>query len=585
MSASHNRHERRRAASLGSAAAVAQPATSAVRALLDRAAQLRDRGDLSGALQLCQQAVRLEPANPEVHFTAATILETGRDLRNAVDAYRHVLKLKPGFLPALVNCAACLTDLGELPEGVHLYRLALKVDPGSLIVRHNLAQALMRLRRPAEAVPHLRALAAARQAATDYSALAEALDVAGDREGALAAYSEALKRGAPAAPVQVLMARVELVRGNLDAARDHVTAALEADPNDGHAHLVIANNFAEREAIADRIAAAEAALARAEGKPVGTAAAPLRFALGRLNDRAGRFEEAFGHFETANALFADLHRGEDDRLEQRARTVMSEFTSEFLTERRDWGAPSEQPVFVFGLPRSGTTLLEQVLASHKDVAGLGERDLTGWLATYLQTPTRERVARACEAYLGGYPDEARAKRRVIDKSLGTYLEVGLILLTFPNARLINCLRHPLDMAFSAWSQYFAASAVVYTYSFDRLARHMRLYAELMGHWHRTVPGRVLDVRYDELVTAPEATARRCVEHLGLDWDPACLEFHKTRREVRTASITQVRRSLYREALGRWRNYHRHLAPLEAELKDIVAAYEHQGTYGWEAPRQ
>jgi tetratricopeptide (TPR) repeat protein len=582
MNAPHNRQERRRAASLGTAAGIAPVAAPAdgTRGLLDTAGQLRDRGDLARALQLCQRAVQLEPGNPEIHFTAATVLEAGRDLANAVDAYRHVLKLRPGFLPALVNCAACLADLGELPDSVELYQRALKADAGSAVVRHNLAQALMSLRRPAEAVPHLRALASARRTPADHVALAEALDLAGDREAALAGYDQALKRGAPVPPTRVLMARVELVRGHLEAARAHLDAALAADPHDGYAHFALANNFAEPESLDKRIAAAQAALAAADGKPVEAAAAPLHFALGRLNDRAGRFDEAFGYFEAGNALFADLHLDDDQRLSDRAESVKAQFTGEFFSRRSERGSPSEQPVFVFGLPRSGTTLLEQMLASHAQVAGLGERDMTAWFAGYLHTLSPERVRKAAETYLASYPSAARTKARVIDKSLGSYLELGLILLMFPNAKLINCLRHPLDVAFSAWSQYFDTSAMVYTYRFDRIARHMRLYTDLIGHWRRAFPGRILDVRYEDLVTAPEATVRRSVAHLELDWDPACLDFHKTRREVRTASITQVRRSLYKDSLGHWQAYERHLQPLKSELGDVIAAYESGGDYGW-----
>ncbi|MFW6076548.1 MAG: tetratricopeptide repeat-containing sulfotransferase family protein [Hyphomicrobiales bacterium] len=582
MSAPQNRQARRRAASLGTAAAVAPgPARpGGTRSLLDSAAQLRDRGQLAQALQLCQQAARLEPRNPEVHFTAATVLETGRDLTNAVDAYRNVLKLRPGFLPAVVNCAACLADLGELGDSIELYRVALKADPRSRVVRHNLAQALVRLNRAEEAAPHLRALAAASRTVADQCALAETLDLAGDRDGALAAYEEALRRGAPAAPTQVLMARVELVRGNLDAARAHLAAALAADPHDGHAHFALASNFAEPETLDERIEAAEAALAAAPGKPIDSAEAPLRFALGRLNDRAGRYDAAFGHFEAGNALFAGVHADDDQRLRSRARKVTSEFTGEFFAQRRERGSDSDQPVFVFGLPRSGTTLLEQILASHSQVAGLGERDMTAWFAGYLDTPAPERLRKAADIYLAGYPGEVRGKARVIDKSLSSYLEIGLILMVFPNARLINCLRHPLDVAFSAWSQYFATSAMVYTYSFERLARHMQLYTDVMAHWHRTFPGRILDVRYEDLVTEPEPTVRQGIAHLGLEWEPACLEFHKTSRDVRTASIAQVRRPLYTGSLGHWRAYERHLQPYMSHFDSFVTAYETGGDYGW-----
>jgi tetratricopeptide (TPR) repeat protein len=583
MTAPQNRQARRRAASLGGA--VAAPVAvrpGGTRALLDSAGQLRDRGDLAGALQLCQQAVRLEPRNPEIHFTAATVLEAGRDLANAVDAYRNVLKVRPGFLPALVNCAACLADLGELGDSIELYQAALKADPGSSVVRHNLAQALARLGRTAEAVPHLRALVTSRHTPSDHAALAEALDLAGDRDGALASYENALKRGAPVAPTRVLMARVELVRGNLDAARAHLGAALEADPHDGHAHFALAGNFSEPDKLDERIASAEAALAAASGKPIEAGAAPLHFALGRLNDRAGRYDAAFGHFEAGNALFADVHLDDDQRLRDRARTVMAQFTADSFSDQPVRGSDSTQPVFVFGLPRSGTTLLEQILASHSDVAGLGERDLTTWYANYLREPAADRLRKAADLYLAGYPAQVRDKARVIDKSLGSYLEIGLILRMFPNARLINCLRHPLDVGFSAWSQYFAESAMVYTYRFDRLAQHMQLYTDIMAHWHRTLPGRILDVRYEDLVTAPEATVRLAVAHLGLDWEPGCLDFHKTDRDVRTASIAQVRRPLYKGSLGHWRAYERHLQPHMGQFETFVAAYESGGDYGWGA---
>lgn len=562
------------------APAAARP--GGTRSLLDGANQLRDRGDLAGALKLCQQAVRLEPRNPEIHFTAATVLEAGRDLANAVDAYRNVLKLRPGFLPALVNCAACLADLGELGDSIELYQAALKADPGASVVRHNLAQALARLGRTADAVPHLRALATSRNTASDHAALAEALDLAGDRGGALASYAKALERGAPVAPTRVLMARVELVRGNLNAARAHLDAAFDADPHDAHAHFALAGNFSETDTLDERIAAAEAALATASGKPMENGAAPLHFALGRLNDRAGRYDAAFAHFEAGNALFADRHLDDDQRLRDRARKVMAEFTAESFSGQPLRGSDSTQPVFVFGLPRSGTTLLEQILASHSDVAGLGERDLTTWYAGYLHKPTADRLRKAAELYLAGYPAQARDHARVIDKSLGSYLEIGLILRMFPNARLVNCLRHPLDVAFSAWSQYFADNAMVYTYRFDRLAQHMQLYTDIMAHWHRTLPGRILDVRYEDLVSAPEPTARQAIAHLGLDWEPGCLDFHKTDRDVRTASIAQVRRPLYKGSLGHWRAYERHLQPHISQFETFVAAYEARGDYGWGA---
>jgi tetratricopeptide (TPR) repeat protein len=334
--------------------------------LLDTAAQLRDRGDLAARAAAVPAGGAIGAGNPEIHFTAATVLEAGRDYRNAIDAYRQVLKLKPGFLPAMVNCAACLADLGEVPDSIELYRAALKADPRSAGGAPQScpgahAPAAARRGGAAPAGPGGRTAGPCRP----FRRLAEALDRAGDRDGALAAYEEALKRGAPVAPTRVLMARVELVRGNLERRAPISRRPRRPIPHDGHVHFVLANNFAEPESLEARIAAAEAALAAADGKPVEAAAAPLRFALGRLNDRAGRFDEAFRQFEAGNALFADRHLDEDQRLSDRAAAVKAQFSDEFFSQRREGGSASEQPVFVFGLPRSGTTLLEQILASHK----------------------------------------------------------------------------------------------------------------------------------------------------------------------------------------------------------------------------
>ncbi|MGE0212348.1 MAG: sulfotransferase [Parvibaculaceae bacterium] len=549
--------------------------------LLAAAARFRDARDPAHAIQLCQQAQALEPQNPEVPFTAATVYDSIGDLKNALKAYRSVLRLKPGFLPALVNCAGCLADLGDLPESLDLYTTALKSDPNNLVVRQNAAQILMRLKRPGDAAIHLRALARSRGGPLDHIDLAEALEQAGDHENALQALETALKKGAPAAPTHVLMARVDLVRGRLEEARTRLGQALALDPHDGHAHYALASNFPKAGPVEDRIAAIRAALEASEGKPADSSRVPLHFALARLHDRAGQADEAFRNFELATRHFADNQIEDDARLEERAAAVKRVFTSDWLAEHRKWGNPDERPTFVFGLPRSGTTLVEQILASHAQVSGLGEFEMTGWTATYLTTPDPERVKRAAQAYLAAYPTSVRKSRRVIDKSVGSYLEVGLLTLLFPNARFINCVRHPLDVGFSCWSHNFAANAIVYSYRFDRLARHMHLYVDMMRHWHGVMPGRILDVSYEELLAAPEEISRQAVAQLGLEWDPACLEFQKTERDVRTASVAEVRQSLYTSSKGRWKAYERHLTPLSSQVGDLVSAYETAGTYGWE----
>lgn len=515
----------------------------------------------------------IEPQNAELHFLLATLAEQSGDLEGAAEAYRRVLQLAARFLPAVVNLAACLHDLQLHLDSEKVYRVALDIDPSLPAVRQNLAQVLTALRRPREAMPHLEFLARQSGSALAYGELAETCDQAGERDLALKYFREAMGRTAVKAPFHVKMATVELARGAWKAARNHLEAALNADPDDGYSHMFMAQHFTPEELLGSRIAAVEAAIARSASRPLQTVRAPLEFALAYLKERQGDFVAAFAQFRRANDLYAAEAPKDDERRENVIRGELASLSPERLAACRPWGHATRQPVFVFGMPRSGTTLIEQVLVSHPEVGGLAEIELIPQLAPSLMDPNEPRVSEAAEAYLKAYPGEVRGKLRVTDKSIGSWQHIGVILLLFPEAKFINCLRHPLDTCWSIYSILFNQDSLVYAYDLERLARHYRLYCSVLDHWRHALPGRILDVRYEEMVAAPETTARRLIGHLELDWDPACLNFHETARAIRTASMGQVRRPLYRSAVGRWRRYERHLHPLRDLLGPLVDEYE------------
>jgi hypothetical protein len=253
------------------------------------------------------------------------------------------------------------------------------------------------------------------------------------------------------------------------------------------------------------------------------------------------------------------------------------FTAEALRKGRGFGDPSAVPVFIIGMPRSGTTLVEQILATHPKVYGAGELDDFQAAVASLRGLNRARTGLGVEElrwistrYLERVRAIAPAAERITDKMPANFRYVGLIHLVLPNARIIHIRRDPIDTCLSCFSILFAHDHF-FTYDLVELGRYYRAYATLMEHWREVLPleqEQMLEVQYEELVVNFEALARRIVAHCGLEWDDACLEFHKTQRPIWTASVDQVRRTIYRSSIGRWRPHEGMLRPLSEALEEV-----------------
>jgi hypothetical protein len=309
----------------------------------------------------------------------------------------------------------------------------------------------------------------------------------------------------------------------------------------------------------------------------------LAFALGKAWMDVGDADRAFAHLSRANRLKRSTF-DYDVRAEVRRLGAIPHGV-EALTQRSIGpGIASEAPVFVVGMPRSGTTLVEQILASHPDVCGGGEltafQDATretlreaglspGAQAGRIRLEAHSRFdpAKLGRAYLGRVAHLAAGKARLVDKLPGHFQNLGLISLALPNARIIHCRRDPADTCLSCYATNFAAPKP-FAYDLAELGQYYRAYAALMAHWRRALPPeRMLEVRYEDVLEDLEGQARRLVAFCGLEWNPACLRFHETRRPVLTASVNQVRRPLYGSSQGRWRAYETHLRPLLEALRD------------------
>jgi tetratricopeptide (TPR) repeat protein len=299
----------------------------------------------------------------------------------------------------------------------------------------------------------------------------------------------------------------------------------------------------------------------------------LAFALGKHFDSVRDYDRAFTHYSTANELVAAGRPYLPELTQRQIDSLIQTFDRELFARLRSIGHSSERPLFIVGMPRSGTTLTEQILASHREIAGAGELGYFNFSAqqfqrqhgaaddaSYVHHLDATALERCAKDYLEQLTQVSGSARRVVDKMPMNFLQIGLIALTFPNARIIHCRRNPLDTCLSCYFENFHEDQ---RYSTDLVSvgHFYREYERLMRHWQAVAPLPILDVCYEDVVGDIDAHAHRLIDFCGLDWDPNCLEFHRTARSVNTPSRWQVRQPIYKTSVERWRNYEKHLAPL------------------------
>jgi tetratricopeptide (TPR) repeat protein len=519
-----------------------QPGTHAP----DSAKAHRDLGLLLLALRRPEEAsvqwrhaLTLAPDDADTLRDLADLLQTLNRHHEAIAHYHKALAIRPGDATTLLHLANGLEQQGQFTEAVAYYERVLAINPDDADGHGHLGNALFALKRPEAAIAHYQAaLVLAPGRAEFHNNLGIALQALGDIEEACGAYQRALQAAPRHAAVHLNLANAKPF-----TIGDPRLCALEALAQDLSA-------LAEAEQIA------------------------LHFALGKAFADLKAPERAFRHWLAGNALKRRTIAYDEAATLGLFQRIRATFTGELMAQKRGGGMPSPAPVFVVGMPRSGTTLIEQILASHSKVFGAGELEaFPVGVADVLKETTPETIAavshetlrRLGERYLCALArtaaPTASPTERVVDKLPTNFLSLGLIHLALPNARIIHVCRDPVDTCLSCFSMLFAGP-MPYSYELGEIGRYYRAYAELVAHWRSVLPpGVMIDVHYEEVVSDLEAQARRMVAHCGLAWEDACLAFHQTRRLVRTASATQVRQPLYRSAIGRWRPYRRLLGPL------------------------
>ena len=371
------------------------------------------------------------------------------------------------------------------------------------------------------------------------------------------------------------------IQGKFDEALALYTRSLEIDPEHVQAH----GNRAECKTYQPGDPDLDALEALAAKDLPGDKAMVIHFALGKALDDCKDYKRSFEQWRQGNLLKRSRLNYDGRRLDEGLQQIRTLFNRELIERFRNAGDPSEIPVFVLGMPRSGSTLVEQILGSHPQVFAAGEiKDLdqaeraafagvdkTLRFPAYAPSLDADIVRKIGEGYVASVKARAEGQSRIIDKLPGNFAKIGLIHMALPNAKIIHTMRDPVDTCISCYSKLFNVGGPEYTYDLRELGEHYRGYRALMDHWHAVLPpGTILDVVYEEVVEDIEFQARRLIQYCGLEWDDRCLDFHKNKRKVRTASVAQVRKPLYRSSVQRWRRYgEAELAPLLQALGDLV----------------
>jgi tetratricopeptide (TPR) repeat protein len=511
---------------------------------------------MDGELELAEPMVRAYLLQHGDHVEAMRLLARIGMARKVYDdaelLLSAVLALAPDYRPARAEYAEVLIELHKYPEARRELEQLLRESPENRVYFQGL--------------------------------LATTAVGLGENERAVALYRELLQATPVDPDLHLSLAHALKTVGQRDAAIESYRKAAACRPDFGDAYWSLANlktyRFTDQELASLKALQAGPAIAAVDRYH-------LQFALGKALEDSGEFEQSFRYYQLGNALKRAESRYRPEIIENNTRQQIEVCSAAFFASRAGCGVADPDPIFIVGLPRSGSTLVEQILASHSQVEGTQELpNIQQIVATLrgrepdLDNPRYPRVLAEMppaqfrelgQRYLDATRVYRTGKPYFIDKMPNNFRHLGLIRLMLPNAKIIDARREPIACCFSNLKQLFAKGQE-FTYSIEDIARYYRTYLELMRHWNAVLPGWVLRVQHEELVDDLQGNVRRLLDFCGLPFEPQCLEFYKTVRSVRTASSEQVRQPIFREGLDQWRNFEPWLDPLKLALGDALTHY-------------
>jgi len=551
--------------------------------------ELSRHGDVAGADAAYARYIRSSTKDPQLLQAASALIENR--IPEAEARLREFLKVHPTDVTAIRMLAEVAARLRRYADAETLLTRCLELAPGFAAARHNYAVVLHRQNRPAEALTQIELLLQHEPGNPGYLNMkAAALAKIGEFAQSLETYAQVLSTHPRQPKVWMSYGHALKTANRLPESIDAYRQSIAQMPGLGEAYWSLANlktfRFTPQET-----AAMGAQLQRPE---IGDEDRyHLHFALGKAYEDEGRYAQSFEHYRQGNELRrAGVHYDADEttRNVQRSKRL---FTTDFFAQRAGFGCPAADPIFIVSLPRSGSTLLEQILASHPSVEGTMEladisvlakslgrsaAEAPGAGADYAEYPeVVAALSRAASRTLGErYLEQTRIQRKsaapfFVDKMPNNFAHIGFIQLILPNARIIDARRHPLACCFSGYKQHFARGQH-FSYRLEDLGRYYRDYVELLAHYDRVLPGRIHRVFYESMIDDTEGEVRRLLAYCGLPFDERCLRFYETDRAVRTASSQQVRQPIFKEGLDQWRHYEPWLGALKDALGPVLSGY-------------
>jgi tetratricopeptide (TPR) repeat protein len=510
-----------------------RPDRAKAQQLFNRGNKLIEQGAYAEAAAHYEEAVELDSSHAAaINNLGSALVHLGR-YDEAERHFREAMARKPDYSDPYSNLGNLTRQQGYLSESEALLRRALKLRPNNLDARINLGLTLVFL---------------------------------GRTRDARACFAKALKTEPRNRLALFGMGQIAMVEGRFEEAEAAYRHVAELDPKMTNAWAALADTRKMTSADSEWMKSAEV-MAKSAIHPLEEA--NLRFAMGKYSDDIHDFAQAFQNFKRGNELLKSL--AEDYDRKERSHVIdesIRVYSRDAISKIGAAGSPSEKPVFVVGMPRSGTSLAEQIIASHPAAYGAGELDFwamlnakdRGQTKRILVEPARSKVAEEYLRILDGF---SRSASRVVDKAPVNSDLLGLIHSVFPNARIIYMQRDPIDTCLSCYFQQFL-TGMNFTFDLSDLVHYHREHQRIMAHWRAVLPpGFILDVPYEALVNDQEAWSRKMLDFIGLEWDPRILEFHTNKRQVTTASAWQVRQRVYKSSVARWRNYEKFIGPLKA----------------------
>jgi len=507
-----------------------------------------EQDQLDEGLKYLQQAIQVKPNYIEAHCNIATTYLMQGDEQKARAELNKALELDPNYIEAHLSLARIDMENEFLPEALEKINRVLKLSPEhpeALSLSGEVDSRMGFHERARQAFD--KAIALNPEKLQAYIGKGHLLMELGHLDEAEQCFKSALTKADDKIPIQVNLCQVKKVKKDDEVFKSLVETYENLDP------------VAKKRAL------------------------PLHFILGKCYDDTGDYEKAFPHFMEACKLKRERINYDPKQTDNFVDAIMEYMDKTTIQRLGGSGDPSTLPIFVLGMPRSGTTLTETIIASHPEVYGAGElRDLMRIAHNPLQGVSTEQypystqylthadLAKMGARYAAGLRERSATATRITDKMPANFLCIGLIHLILPNARIIHVMRDAADICLSGFTHHFAAKNQLHSYDLAEMGHYYRNYARLMEHWRKVLPkDAFLDVQYEELVTDNEAQARRLIDYCGLEWNDACLESHKTERTVKTASITQVRQPVYTTSVQRWRRYEKFLGPLFEALGEYA----------------